>query len=173
MYLVAAITNTIHFLFVTIGIANKRVRWLKQSSQIPNFVLNLRSAMPHIVTWQYKFYRGKSMRKNMKKTNLRFIASAFALGLAAVLLVIPSANVSRAASNNIFAPQPVPPHDLTDANITAIVTVADNLDIDYGKIALSRTKNKMVREFAQLMIIDHTAVQKAVGDLAGNLWKSN
>ncbi len=109
----------------------------------------------------------------MKKTNLRFIASAFALGLAAVLLVIPSANVSRAASNNIFAPQPVPPHDLTDANITAIVTVADNLDIDYGKIALSRTKNKMVREFAQLMIIDHTAVQKAVGDLAGNLWKSN
>ncbi len=31
----------------------------------------------------------------MKNTNLRFIGSAFALGLAAALLFVPSVNVSR------------------------------------------------------------------------------
>ena len=58
---------------------------------------------------------------------------------------------------------------VSDANIAAIVTVADGLDIEYGKIALARSKNKMVREFAQRMITDHTAVQKAVADLAAKL----
>jgi len=104
----------------------------------------------------------------MKNTNLRFIGGALALGLAA-LLFVPSVNVSRAASNNVFAQRAKTPHDLSDANIAAIVTVADNLDIEYGKIALSKTKNKMVKEFAQLMVTDHTAVQKAVEGLAGKL----
>lgn len=106
----------------------------------------------------------------MRKTNLGFMGGAFALSLAAAFLVIPSANASRAAaSSNVSARQAGSRHDLTDANIAAIVTVADNLDIDYGKIALSKTKNKMVREFARLMVTDHSAVQKAVGDLAGKL----
>ena len=58
---------------------------------------------------------------------------------------------------------------ISDANIVAIVSVADGLDIDYGKIALSKSKNKQVREFAQRMVTDHTAVQKGAGELAGKL----
>lgn len=58
---------------------------------------------------------------------------------------------------------------VSDANIVAIVTVADGLDIDYGRIALAKSKNKMVREFARQMVTDHTAVQKAVNDLAAKL----
>ena len=47
---------------------------------------------------------------------------------------------------------------LTDANIAAIVVGANNIDISAGKIALERTKNTAVKEFAERMITDHTAV---------------
>jgi putative membrane protein len=58
---------------------------------------------------------------------------------------------------------------VSDANIAAIVTVADGLDIDYGKIALKKSKNKQVKEFAQRMVTDHTAVQAAVAALVAKL----
>lgn len=58
---------------------------------------------------------------------------------------------------------------INDANIVAIVSVADGLDIDYGQIALSKSKNKQIREFAQRMVTDHTAVQKGAGELANKL----
>lgn len=58
---------------------------------------------------------------------------------------------------------------VTDANIRAIVTVAGGLDISYGTIAMSKSKNKKVREFAERMIKDHTAVQNAVNELSAKL----
>ncbi len=58
---------------------------------------------------------------------------------------------------------------LTDANIGAIVVTANQIDIDYGKLALAKSKNKQVREFAQRMITDHSAVQKSVFELAAKL----
>lgn len=61
------------------------------------------------------------------------------------------------------------PTKITDANIGAIVTVAGGLDISYGQIALSKSKNKMVKEFAERMVKDHTAVQNAVNQLAAKL----
>lgn len=57
----------------------------------------------------------------------------------------------------------------TDAQIVGIVLAADQIDVDYGTIALAKSKNKAVREFAQLMITDHSAVQKSVMALAGKL----
>jgi putative membrane protein len=66
-------------------------------------------------------------------------------------------------------PTPLQAGGVNDANIVAIVSVADGLDIDYGKIALSKSKNKQVREFAQRMVTDHSAVQKSAGELAGKL----
>ena len=57
----------------------------------------------------------------------------------------------------------------SDAQIVGIVLAADQIDIDYGKIAISKSKNKAVREFAQRMITDHSAVQKSVIELAGKL----
>ncbi len=47
---------------------------------------------------------------------------------------------------------------LTDANIAAIVVGANNIDISAGKIALERSSNTAVKEFAERMVGDHTAV---------------
>jgi putative membrane protein len=47
----------------------------------------------------------------------------------------------------------------TDAQIVAIVTVANKGDIAAGELAKSKTKNKDVKSFAEMMIKDHTALQ--------------
>lgn len=57
----------------------------------------------------------------------------------------------------------------TDPQIVGIVLAADQIDIDYGKIALSKSENKQVREFANRMVTDHSAVQKDVIALADKL----
>lgn len=57
----------------------------------------------------------------------------------------------------------------SDLQIAGIVLTADNLDIEYGKIALAKSKDKAVREFAQRMVTDHQAVQLGVVGLAEKL----
>jgi putative membrane protein len=57
----------------------------------------------------------------------------------------------------------------TDPQIVGIVVAANQIDIDHGKLALSRTRNSQVHDFAQQMITDHTAVQKSVFDLGAKL----
>ena len=57
----------------------------------------------------------------------------------------------------------------TDPQIVWIVTTADQIDINYAKLALSKTRNKQVRDFAQQMITDHTSVQNSVSALAAKL----
>jgi putative membrane protein len=57
----------------------------------------------------------------------------------------------------------------SDPQIVGIVSVADQIDINYAKLALSKTNDKQVKDFAQQMITDHTSVQKAVADLAAKL----
>lgn len=47
-----------------------------------------------------------------------------------------------------------------DAQIAAIVVAANTVDIDAGKQAESRTRNKDVRAFAKQMVTDHTSVNK-------------
>jgi hypothetical protein len=54
----------------------------------------------------------------------------------------------------------------TDPQIVWIVTTADQIDINYAKLALSKTRNKQVTDFAQQMITDHTSVQNSVSALA-------
>jgi putative membrane protein len=58
---------------------------------------------------------------------------------------------------------------ISDANIGAIVVAANQIDIDHGKIAIAKSKNKQVRDFAQRMVTDHSAVQKSVLELAAKL----
>jgi putative membrane protein len=57
----------------------------------------------------------------------------------------------------------------TDAQIAAIVLTANQVDIDAGKLAVAKSGNKDVKEFAQRMITDHTGVNKAATDLATKL----
>jgi putative membrane protein len=47
-----------------------------------------------------------------------------------------------------------------DAQIAAIVVAANTVDIDAGKLAESKTKNKEVRAFAKQMVADHSGVNK-------------
>jgi putative membrane protein len=56
-----------------------------------------------------------------------------------------------------------------DQQIVGIVVAADNIDIAYAKLAMSKTNNKEVRDFAQQMITDHSSVQKSVNELAAKL----
>jgi putative membrane protein len=53
---------------------------------------------------------------------------------------------------------------ITDAQSASIVVTANQVDVDAGKLAASSTKNAEVRKFAQLMVRDHTDVNRqAVG----------
>src|SRR5580765_8116083 len=57
----------------------------------------------------------------------------------------------------------------SDPQIVGIVVAADQIDIDYAKLAMSKTKNKQVRDFAQQMITDHSTVSQSVFGLAAKL----
>ena len=53
-----------------------------------------------------------------------------------------------------------------DAQIAQIVLTADTVDVDYGKLAVKKTKNAEVKAFAETMIRDHTAVNDKAAALA-------
>jgi predicted outer membrane protein len=58
---------------------------------------------------------------------------------------------------------------LTDPQIAAIVVAANQVDIDAGNLAAKKTKNPEVKKFAELMVKDHTAVNKSAVDLVTKL----
>lgn len=53
-----------------------------------------------------------------------------------------------------------------DAQIAQIVLTADSVDVDYGNLAVKKTKNADVKAFAETMIRDHTAVNAKATALA-------
>jgi len=81
-------------------------------------------------------------------------ASVFVAG--ALLL---SASVASAQTNP----------SINDAQIASIVVTANQVDIDAGKLAASTSTNAEVKKFAQLMVTDHTGVNKQAVDLATRL----
>jgi putative membrane protein len=58
---------------------------------------------------------------------------------------------------------------LNDLQIAHAAYTADVIDIEYAKIALAKTKNPEVRQFAELMIRDHTAVNEGAAALLTKL----
>jgi putative membrane protein len=58
---------------------------------------------------------------------------------------------------------------VNDAQIAAIVVTANQVDIDAGKLAKATSKNAEVAKFAQLMITDHTGVNKSATGLVTKL----
>jgi putative membrane protein len=85
--------------------------------------------------------------------NIRKIANIF---MAAIFSISSLATLAQAQAPS-------------DPQIVGIVVAANKIDIDYAKIALAKSKNKLVREFAQQMVTDHNAVQKSVFDLGAKL----
>lgn len=57
----------------------------------------------------------------------------------------------------------------TDPQIAAIVVTANQVDIDAGKLAERMSHSKEVKDFAQLMVTDHSGVNKAATDLVHKL----
>jgi putative membrane protein len=87
----------------------------------------------------------------------RPLATAAALALVGALASPSQASAAQAAA---------PP---SDAEIAHIVVTANQVDIDAGELAKSRTSSKEVKEFAQRMVIDHTAANRSAADLAKKL----
>src|SRR3954463_12732455 len=59
--------------------------------------------------------------------------------------------------------------DINDAQIASIVVTANQVDIDAGKLASTKAANPDVKKFAQLMVTDHTGVNKSAVELATKL----
>jgi putative membrane protein len=58
---------------------------------------------------------------------------------------------------------------LTDAQIAAIVVTANQVDVDAGRVAATRSSSDAVKTFANLMVTDHTAVNASATALATKL----
>jgi len=58
---------------------------------------------------------------------------------------------------------------VTDAQIASIVVTANQVDIDAGQLAHATSTNADVKKFAQLMIDDHTGVNKSATALVTRL----
>jgi putative membrane protein len=89
--------------------------------------------------------------------------------LRASKIIIVGAALGCAASFPLIAQNQAGGAAPTDPQIVGIVVAANQIDIDAGNIALSKSKNKEVRDFAQQMVTDHTALQKSVSDLGAKL----
>ncbi len=59
--------------------------------------------------------------------------------------------------------------DLSDPEVAHVAVTANAIDIDAARFALTRTRNAEVRQFADLMVTDHSAVNAQAGALATRL----
>jgi putative membrane protein len=111
------------------------------------FVGWLRTSSPQIV----------SETSNREKPSMRNI------------IAVTIATVALAALTTVHAetaPATAPPND---AQIAQIVVTADSVDVDYGNLAVKKTKNAEVKAFAETMIRDHSAVNAKAAALAKKL----
>ena len=69
----------------------------------------------------------------------------------------------------LFAPAPSRAQAINDAQIASVVVTANQVDIDAGKLAHTTSTNADVKKFAQLMIDDHTGVNKSATELVTRL----
>jgi len=58
---------------------------------------------------------------------------------------------------------------LSDAEVASVAVVANQIDIGYGEIAKTKSKNDDVLRFAETMIKDHTAVIEQAAALVKKL----
>lgn len=100
----------------------------------------------------------------MKNKHLSSTGVAAALALAALILGAAPFTATRVQALH-------EPHTaaVTDPQIAAIVVAANTVDIEAGKLAQSKTENEKVKQFAETMISDHTAVNKSAVELVTKL----
>jgi putative membrane protein len=107
----------------------------------------------------------------MKNAYLRLISTASTFGIAAVVSIgaAPFASARSSEGSDLTAARSAATAAVTDPQIAAIVVAANSVDIEAGKLAQSKTKNRKVKEFADDMVRDHTAVNKAAVELVTKL----
>lgn len=88
----------------------------------------------------------------MSKTILGVLVTAIVAGTAAAV-----------------QPEPAPRADLNDLEMAHVAVTANNTDIKYAHLALAMSDNPKIREFAETMIRDHSAVNEGVAALANKL----
>jgi putative membrane protein len=106
-----------------------------------------------------------------KKKNTESTATTTGSGSAA-MTETGSGSAMAEGSGSATATATTPPPaagGLTDPQIAAIVVAANQVDVDAGNLAVKKTKNADVKKFAEQMVTDHTAVNKAAGDLVAKL----
>ncbi len=81
-----------------------------------------------------------------------------------------AATADSAQATATPAPEAAPQQPaLNDAQIASIAVTANQIDVDYGKIALDKSKNPEIRKFAETMIKDHSDIIKQATALATKL----
>jgi putative membrane protein len=73
------------------------------------------------------------------------------------------------AAGGLAQAQTSPAGAPNDLQIAMIVVTADNVDIAAGKLAAKKTSNPKVKEFAELMVRDHTSMNDQAAQLAKKL----
>ena len=76
-------------------------------------------------------------------------------------LLLGTAAIASAQNKSDAAP--------TDPQIAMIAVTADNVDIEAGKLAAEKSSNPKVKQFAHMMVTDHTSVNKKATALAKKL----
>jgi putative membrane protein len=61
------------------------------------------------------------------------------------------------------------PADLTDEEVAHVAVTANTIDIENGRLAQEKAQNEQVRQFAALMVADHTASNQQAEKLADSL----
>ncbi len=97
----------------------------------------------------------------MKKSMIAIVSVFLAFGLQAFAQGTATAPAHGTAVATASGP--------TDPEIAHIVVTANTIDIEAGKLAESKTKNKEVKAFAKQMVTDHSSVNKQATDLAKKL----
>lgn len=82
----------------------------------------------------------------------------------------PAAKEEQAAPAATAAPaEKAAPARVSDAEIAAIVVVANTVDAETGDLAVAQATNPAVKEFGQTMARDHRAVNAQAGELVAKL----
>jgi putative membrane protein len=105
----------------------------------------------------------------MKNMRVRLISIVSALAIAAVSIAAAPFATYEPAATNVGMSQPATIAAVTDPQIAAIVVAANAVDIKAGELAQSKTTNPKIKQFADTMVRDHTAVNKAAVDLVTKL----
>jgi putative membrane protein len=104
----------------------------------------------------------------MRSKNQSSIGVASALVVAAAV-IFGAAPFAATRGHALHEPHTAGAAAVTDPQIAAIVVAANAVDIEAGKLAQSKTKNEKVKQFADTMVTDHTAVNKSAVELVTKL----